>query len=231
MNWLLWKEYRQNRLVVWVTLAFLVVPYLVALCATWWEAAHGMNLQWRLVENLSASSFYCLCFGQLALALIGGNAIAGERADRSAEFQAYLPIRRGKIVVAKLMLSLAIAALIWLPNLLSLLALAAMVDSPSLQGDLPPMLPGLFINVAATGLTFFCVAWFLSSFIRSPAISVLAGFVTPPLIAATFLYAAYIFYQPWVEHYFEPVYRSVCLAVAPACFVAGTWIYLRRVEP
>ena len=242
MNWLLWKEYRQNRVVVWATLVVLVLPHLIALYAACTEAGQkryeivGASSQrlpaWPCFErDLAVSSFYGLVFAQVTLGLIGGNAIAGERADRSAEFQAYLPIPRTKIVAAKLALSAAIAAVIWLPNLLIIFILRAVANPSDFPAGTPAMVAMVLINTAITGSVFFAVAWFVSSFLRSPAISVCAGLVTPALIAGNFLFVAYVFDQRWIDNRFESLYRAVCVAIAPACFAAGTWIVLRRAEP
>ena len=69
------------------------------------------------------SSIYSLIISQLAIALIGGNAIAGERADRSAEFLCSLPITRKRILASKLLISLAIILVIWLTDTMLLMYL------------------------------------------------------------------------------------------------------------
>ena len=40
------------------------------------------------------------------------------------------------------------------------------------------------MNIATTGLTFFCVAWCLSSFVASPAFDVCGGLITPFLVVS-----------------------------------------------
>ena len=116
MKWLLWKDYRHNRLVVFAGLFFLLAPYLVGLYAACrqrsCEAAHPDDGK-RLSPAVAS---YSLVISQMTVALIGGNAIAGERVDRSAEFLASLPITRRKILASKLLLSLAITAAIWLTD-------------------------------------------------------------------------------------------------------------------
>ena len=37
MKWLLWKDYRHNRLIVFAALAILLVPYLIGLGAICWR--------------------------------------------------------------------------------------------------------------------------------------------------------------------------------------------------
>jgi ABC-type transport system involved in multi-copper enzyme maturation permease subunit len=227
MNWLLWKEYRQNRLIVFVTLAILIVPHLIAIYASWKEMNAGHRhgaAPW--VTNFTVSGMYGLVLAQVALALIGGNVIAGERVDRSAEFQAYLPIPRSKILAAKILLSLAIAAVIWLPNGTLLLAL---VYERGLFGGRPDLLQ-VVATIATTGLAFFCIAWFFSSILRSATFSVCAGLLAAPFLMATFLFITYLFgIEP--DPLVKPFYFSTCLTVSPVCFGMGAWLYLRRVEP
>jgi len=157
MRWLFWKEYRQNRVVVIALLLMLVVPHLFGLFGMWYEWRENprqlLLVDWRQI--LVFASLYSLGISQVALALIGGNAIAGERADRSAEFQVYLPLTRKKILAAKLLLVLAIAAVIWLINPLIVWSLASSGNNLPIQTDLPSFM----IYAAITGLVFFCVAW------------------------------------------------------------------------
>ena len=102
MKWLIWKDYRLNRLIFITALAFLVGPHLLAAILIWYGAeppnARGLFF--------AGSTLYSLAFLQLAFALLGGNSIAGERMDRSAEFLAYLPVSRGRILASKLLVAL-----------------------------------------------------------------------------------------------------------------------------
>jgi ABC-type transport system involved in multi-copper enzyme maturation permease subunit len=173
-----------------------------------------------------------LGLSQVALALIGGNAIAGERADRSAEFQVYLPITRKKILAAKLLLALAIVAIIWLTNppitwcFRECLKRRDIVDSIYLFQ--------VMSNIAVTGLVFFCVAWFFSSFLQSPTFSIVAGLITPAIIISLIAYVVHFIQDiplPSTEIVVQISYWSICLAVALPCFGFGTWLYLRRLEP
>ena len=70
------------------------------------------------------------------LALLGGNSIAGERVDRSAEFLAYLPVSRGRILASKLLVALAAVPLIWLPNLV-ILAITGAVEPRQSSRTIP----------------------------------------------------------------------------------------------
>ena len=225
MTWLVWKEYRLNRPIVFVTLLLMIVPYLIAIYVTLRYAYRGA----RWDANFIGASLYSLILSQVALALIGGNAIAGERADHSAEFQAYLPLPRKKILAAKLLLALAIAAVIWLTNPPILCALVWVFADFS--GRSEPGFHAVIINTLITGLMFFCVAWLFSSFLSSPTFSVCAGLIAPLLVVSGIYYIRYLLSMPRAEQIVELNYRGICLACAPVCFAVGTWLYLRRVEP
>jgi len=227
MRWLFWKEYRLNRLIVYVTLFLMVFPHLFALYAIWWRYRHYGIPAGTWLDYLAVSSLYGLCLSQAALALIGGNAMAGERADRSAEFQAYLPLTRGKILGAKLLMALAIAGMIWLTNA-SILCMLGRDNGYEFWRNTEELIVVL-ANTATTGLTFFGVAWLFSSFLTSPTFSVCAGLITPLLVVSGVAYIDYLFEIRDLN--IGLWYRAICLTAAPVCFALGTWLYLRRVEP
>jgi ABC-type transport system involved in multi-copper enzyme maturation permease subunit len=236
MNWLFWKEYRQNRVIVIALLVMLIVPHLFGLFLMWAEThgqhAKDMAVVWRPI--LFGASLYSLGITQVALALIGGNAISGERADRSAEFQAYLPITRKKILAGKLLMALAIAAVIWLTNPpIAWSLLDSLVDVR--RGSYDDFALIIFCNMAITGLVFFCVAWLFSSILSSPTFSTIAGLITPLIIWSLILYVNYLIqgdrWEPPTGKILQIAYGSLCLSVALPCFGLGTWLYLRRVEP
>jgi ABC-type transport system involved in multi-copper enzyme maturation permease subunit len=229
LKWLVWKEYRHNQLIVFLMLFLLILPYLacpVMIYISWrwkWLPEHGVP-HW--IFWLVAASWASLCISQPALALIGGNAIAGERVDRSAEFQAFLPIRRSKIIAGKVLLALLMAAVIWLPNALILWGTS---DALMPRDRAYEALREIFGSVAIVGLTFFCVAWFFSSTISSPTFAVCAGLLTPLMVVSCILFIAYlreIPEKPIIDFWFP----TLCLVLAPICFAFGTWLYLRRVE-
>jgi ABC-type transport system involved in multi-copper enzyme maturation permease subunit len=219
MTWLLWKEYRQNRLIVFAMLFLLVMPYLVASLVLWKWGTFGPG-QGPLLHGFAAAGMYSLILSQVIMALIGGNVIAGERIDRSAEFQAYQPIPRIKILSAKLLLVLVIVAAIWLPNAWIFWAAWDPLVSHTV----------VLAYIVIGGLTMFCVAWLLSSILGSPTLPVLVGLFTPLLIAWGIMVAADAHNMP-ENTLMEIGFPAICLTLAPICFALGTWLYLRRVEP
>jgi ABC-type transport system involved in multi-copper enzyme maturation permease subunit len=227
MKWLLWKEYRQNRLIVYVMLFLLVIPYVIGLSILWkWGIRSRFEgPQWKVC--LAVTAFYSLGISQLAMALIGGNAIAGERVDRSAEFQAYLPIPRNKIFASKMLLALLMAGVIWLPNAVILWGTSDVLMPERSDYQVIREILG---SIAIVGLMLFCVAWFFSATIHSPTFAVCAGLISPLPVYCAICAIADIRDLP-LDSLIEFWFPTICLILAPVCFVLGTWLYLRRVEP
>lgn len=237
MKWLLWKDYRVNRLVFIVALVLLIVPHALAVLATIWAIYHG-RVPHDFPMGFVISGMWSVILLQLTLAFMGGNAIAGERIDRSAEFLAYMPVSRGRAVASKLLVALALVPLIWLPNLV----IVAFATEQGAQQRLAAEFRSISGIIAVTGLTFFCVAWLFSCLLESPTLSVCAGLIVPILVWLGMLWTVDL-----LELHHAPGeliveaelsgetlslwYGGLCLAISAVCFPAGTLYYLRRVEP
>lgn len=227
MRWLIWKDFRVNRLVFIVALVLLVVPHAFAVLPLIWTAFCGvLRHDWPMTFVISG--MWSLGLMQLALAFIGGNSIAGERIDRSAEFFAYMPVSKGRSVVSKLLVAFCLVPLIWLPNLVILAISAADIRLSSMQLAEPWKWLG---TTAITGLTFFCVAWFFSSMLESPTFSVCAGLIAPLIVLMGIHWTAYVLKLRPNDDAILLWYCGLCLAISAVCFPAGTAYYLRRVEP
>jgi ABC-type transport system involved in multi-copper enzyme maturation permease subunit len=251
LKWLVWKEYRQNLFTVAVMFFLMLAPYavsaVISLIAWRWnwhvppEMRHWMT--W-----LAAASWFSLFLTQLPMALIGGNAIAGEVADRSQQFQAYLPIPRSRLITAKLLLALLMFTVIWLPYAIIFGGFLVFEPRPSLHNL--EAVSGTLLNVAITGLTFFCVAWLFSSLLGSPVVAVCAGLITPvlawslPALAmwahgfehytGQFVPAGYASFGhghiALVEAILEFWAQAICLTASAIGLALGAWLYLRRAE-
>jgi ABC-type transport system involved in multi-copper enzyme maturation permease subunit len=216
-----------------------IVPYLIGVISLLYERPQKyFDPHETLSYPFIISAMYSLGLSQLVFAFLGGNAIACERPDRSAEFLAYLPISRGKILTSKLLLAFLTAAFIWVVNL-SILGICWLSLRHYLltQFNVPfdrNMEEIIFIGrsmvgLLITGSTFFCVGWFFSSFLESPTFSICIGLVTPLLVAIPIIYIVnHLGLQEIMILY---LYCGVCLLLALASFAGGTWYYLWRVEP
>jgi ABC-type transport system involved in multi-copper enzyme maturation permease subunit len=181
---------------------------------------------------------YSLALSQLTIALLAGNAMAGERADRSAEFMAYLPVSRPKRMAAKLILAGCAAAVIWgFSSVMASLILGASEQLRTAWWTRPwdrlAIDAAVFFAtyVAITGATFFGVAWLVSSFQSSPTFAACAGLITPVLVVAG-LQAVALLCKPRLT---GPIvgggYAIICLSLACCGLAAGSLYYIRRVEP
>jgi hypothetical protein len=236
MNWLVWKDYKENRVAVYSALFFMVVPHFVVLGIICREVWLGLPPRgphdWA--EYFGAAALCGFMFAQLSIAIIGGNAFAGERTDRSAEFLFSLPISRGKIVLSKLLVSLALFLAIWLTTavlLACLILYRGEWELPNLR-DLTEVLSKV-VYAAIVSTTLFCVAWCLSSFQRSSMLAALGGLITPWLVMMGIMLIGYMVGAnlDGADTRAMVPFNAICLTIALPCFALGTWYYLQRVEP
>ena len=215
MKWLIWKEYRLQRLILVVGVFLLVVPYTVPFYQLMWNSRYG----WTLGFAACSSTILSI----LTLALLGGNAIACERADRSAEFQAYQPIPRWAVLLSKLALPILAALVLWSVNLLFYEQ-----GSPRQSGMLPDR--EWMFTFMLFGFCAFSVAWLVSAMQSSPTFAVGAGMAAP---VATMLQVALIYWlvDGLPSRSLEIAWTVTIFTLGLLSFAAGTWYYLRRVEP
>jgi ABC-type transport system involved in multi-copper enzyme maturation permease subunit len=226
MSALLWKDYRLNRGVLLLGVALLLAPYGTFLAVTLhahWPSLPGAA-EWS--ELLLTASLFSLGLSQLALVTLAGNSIASERADRSAEFLAYLPPSRLRILASKLLLALLAAAVIWTVNLLvAWLVVPALGTS---QGN-PTDALSLQFMLAATAVMLLGTGWFGSALLDSPAIATCLGIGATLALPVSIVTTLCMFVSPPddLKHW----YCMTCLILGVLCFVCGSVYYLRRVEP
>lgn len=227
MRILLWKEYRQNRKVLGAVGIFVLLPYVIVLIVgavvrVRDREDYNYFEPWSWSELLTHGSLWSLAVLMFACAFISGHAIAGERADRSAEFSAYLPISRRSAIASKAILALGACLLITLFN--GLIAyLAGGVDPAWIIRN-----TGEGIGfAAATGVLVFGVSWFFSTLVSTPGIATASGIGAAILLGCTWGLLFEISGSPTSGlRYILP-----SLILGTVCFVGGTVHYLRRVEP
>jgi hypothetical protein len=81
------------------------------------------------------------------------------------------------------------------------------------------------------GLAISGIAWLFSSLTTSPMLSVWAGMVSPPAIIGGTAYMNHLFELRMSDDQLGLFCAGICLTLGIAGFIAGTWYYLRRVEP
>ncbi len=239
MKWLIWREYRLNRLILIAGAVLMLLPYAFALVAFLWPWDPPPRQPYG-VEIFAGAAVYSLVLAQIIAALLGGNAMAGERSDRSAEFMAYLPSSRARRLGSKLCLAFLITAFVWIAHSSVFLILYNLAPEFQKLHATPEDITAAwnFVSFTAiTGLVFFGVSWLISSFQSSPTFAVGGALVTPMLVLMGLLSLAWLNDAPSSERYLELDrfvgygYAIICSALAVVCFSIGTWYYLRRIEP
>lgn len=216
---LLWKDFRQHGKFLVACGAMLLLPYVVAVAGLIVNQVRGF-LESDWAEYFRAASIADAFLAFMMIAFIAGNAIAGDRADRSAEFTAYLPIDRKIGLLSKVITALGICVCLVIITGVIAGILASSNDRGSSVGS-----DGTLLLLSIV-FSLFGVAWFFSSFLRSPAIAAAIGIAFPFCLgtACGFLGSSDSMQK-------TELFTIVGLAVGLSCFAAGVVYYLRRVEP
>jgi ABC-type transport system involved in multi-copper enzyme maturation permease subunit len=227
MKALLWKDYRVNLLVLAFGVAVLVGLPLLAL---------ALNLHGQLTigsaprpwsELLVHTTPFGLAIQLLTMAMLGGNAVASERADRSAEFLAYLPPSRWAIITSKAIFAISVGLFIWGVSLAIIYVVAPAIGA--VTAELIDFRDSTVPVLAATSVLLFGAAWFGSTFLPSHTLATGFGIVLPIALLCSL----------WSAEYFLELrgfdvgwwYRTLCIPLGVAFFAAGVVYYTRRVEP
>ena len=109
MKSLLWREYRLNRWILVSGGVAILLSYAIAALSLLFDVDRASAF---FVAYVASS-----IFSAMMLTLLGGNAIAGERTDRSAEFMAYLPFGRRRMLASKLFFALSTIVALCIVNL------------------------------------------------------------------------------------------------------------------
>ena len=228
MRWLLWKDYRINRLLLTFGLAVCLGPYVVAVAPSLLFGLWGGQAWWApgfWVDVYGISIWLSL----FTFAMLGGNAVAAERADRSAEFLAYLPVSRGTVLASKSVIALGPTLLIWAVNLAALFIVApAITHVPAAdilaKSDVPESL-GVF-----AGLTVLLLGsgWFWSTILTSHGLATGMSFFT---LVVVLMGLTGLGLGSELGSFLEKWFVSVCVAVGIGGYVVGCTYYLRRLEP
>lgn len=225
MRALLWKDLRVMRMVLAYAFGALVCVYAVG-CLV------NVYAQWRYGFPARAWPhllFLCaICSLVLELptaAMLGGCSFAAERADRSAEFMAYMPVSRGKVVVSKAVLTLGVLSAVWLLNLAVLWTAAPSVEPAHTDGSIDRT-TWVLVSI---GACMFGVAWLCSTIADSHALAASVGMCVPLLLGG----AALLIGQTLgvSESALDLWFPRACAAAGVIGFLLGCRYYLHRVGP
>jgi len=229
MKSLLWKDYRINRLLLIFGFVVCVGPWVIAI-------ARNQYLDWRygLVildpEFWATTASFSLGFSVATFAMLGGNAIAAERADRSAEFLAYLPVSRWTILASKSILALSTGAAIWLVNLVAVLIAAPRVAVAMSAADVAANaeIRQVFGVLAAMSVLLLGAGWFWSAVLNSHGLATGMSFFVLVVVAMGLVGLGF---GCGLRNLFENWFVSVCVAVGSGGYIVGCVYYLHRLEP
>ena len=224
MKALLWKDYRHNRQILVGLAIMLLIPYLFLMGAELGTRLWYVDASENWTELFRMASIASLLLTVLAIGFLGGNAIAGERVDRSAEFVAYLPISRRPAVASKAIVAIGASLAFWLVNASVACVTSWMID------DLPLNLVLEGVLFTTTGaVLIFGASWLFSSFMSSPPIATIMGLATVVVygLTMTLIDQARGLDTPRTD----PLYFVLCVVLGGVCFVAGVICYVRRIEP
>jgi ABC-2 family transporter protein len=226
MRALLWKDYRVNRGVLLLGITLLLGPY----AAVSGAALHAHWPSWPPAAEWSAllltASLFSLGLSELTLVTLAGNAIASERADRSAEFLAYLPPSRLQILASKFLLALLTVAVIWGVNLFVGEVIVPVLGTPS-ANPADQLAPRPML--AASAVMLFGAGWLGSALLDSPATATSIGIGATLGVPFLLMTASGLLAVPPDD--LKSWSINTCLTLGTVCFLAGSVYYLRRVEP
>jgi ABC-type transport system involved in multi-copper enzyme maturation permease subunit len=238
---LVWREWRRSRTILLVTLGIIVLLLLLVFSQPQnmppeWAAGSGYRVVFNVVFSVIGIAAWIMSFlSAFLLPLIAANSLAGERADRSAEFIAPLPVSRSARLVAKVVLLAAAAIACWAP-ILSVLSPVKTVNR--IDADFGQAL-GLLGMVATFTLLATALAWLLAARIESPVIAAVGAIVIPFAIPMVLFGVPTIarlqpfrdpstFFGIWFTAGGIP--QPLTFLVAAAFFAAGSAVYVRRLE-
>jgi ABC-type transport system involved in multi-copper enzyme maturation permease subunit len=247
---LLEKDWRLNRAPVIGLLVLALLPYVMTKAILFYMGQHMQerkyplhDLQAHQIRYVAVWSYFgphslmyndilsAISFGAMITILMspifGACAFAIERRDRSAEFLAMLPVGRRTIVRSKfflaafLLISMALFQALLERSLLPWEGLWLPTDARSQKIAIYGSWPLQF----SLGLAMFGISWFLSSFLKSPAIAAAIA------IAAAFLATTLL--AIWSDDFASGEYSLIYAncAVGLLCLLIGNIYYIRRVAP
>jgi ABC-type transport system involved in multi-copper enzyme maturation permease subunit len=226
MKKLLWKDFRLNRGLLLLSALGLTGVYLIGLIVE-------VSYSWPEMPTSKAWADGLCSYGNMALsgmsfiaALLGGNAIACERSDRSAYFLAYLPPTRKQILASKFFIATGALAIFWCVNCAAIYAIAPWLSAEATNFLYMLGTPwGAFTSCVLT----LGIGWLGSAFLEKPTFPVLMALASPFVLG----YGLFTFAAMLGISRFE-VFEWAGLAsfvIGVTAFAVGTRYYCLRVEP
>jgi len=190
----------------------------------------GIQLPVRLLQGATASAVGLV----LGAALLAGSTSAGERADRTAAFLAYLPPTRRMVWASRVVCSLVPTVILFCLSAVVALLVVYHLNRPHYSG--PPAMPVICV-LAVTIPLAFGGAWFIGVLSGSPAVAAVSGLALPGLTAIGTGYLSYRLYYhvgetsaypgQAMDVHWHTMYLIAAGAIGVLLFAAASAIYLR----
>lgn len=224
MKALLWKDMRINGVLIAYALGVSIGVYIAMIGVNGifeWQT----GFPWQSWPRLLALAAMLSLVLEFATALLmGACAFASERGDRTAEFMAYMPVSRGRIIGSKTLLILIVFAFIGVLNFGVLLAVGGRQGTESMDSIWNTT--RMFVTMS---MCMFGCAWFVSTMSRSHGLSAAAGVFVPLGCAGVML--SWTKLMGWSEDWLDRWVPITYAILGTAGYMGGVWYYLRRVEP
>lgn len=225
---LLRKDLRICRLPIVTGVASLIGSFVLALLIAssastepLWSEPSAMA--WALALKHGSTFTAILC--QATFAMIGGTIIATERADRSAEFLAYLPPSRWQLLRSKMIVFLGAFGIVWG------ICIAADLLSHWLDNRVAAAVTSIPLTaIAPIGIISAGIGWCASAKFDNTGPAVGLAFASPIAVVGAIQGMRWAFDWP-SDSNFADVFAVSCWTLGIACFLLGSIYYLRRVEP
>jgi hypothetical protein len=226
MSSLIWKEYRLNLPVLLFGGVLWLAPYLIGIILLVTGAGQELS-QAVWARYLAASSQISIVVSLLTFLLLGANSIASERADRSAEFLAYLPPTPAMILVSKTVLPIAVFSIVWASNLFTAFELAPALN----RGAVPGTEDDAWWSLATVALLLFGSSWLGSATLDRPMTALGFGLLFSLFVAMAFAVSNSLL--GWPADRLGPEvanrwYTGTYTVLGLACFALGCRLYYRR---
>jgi hypothetical protein len=224
---LLRKDLRICRLPIVTGIASLIGSFVLAIliassasAAPLWSEASATAWALALKHGSTFSAILC----QATLAMIGGTIIATERADRSAEFLAYLPPSRWQLLRSKMVVFLGAFGIIWG------ICIVADLLSRWLDSDVAAAVTSVPLTaIAPIGIVSSGIGWCASAKFDNTGPAVGLAFAAPLAMIGAIQGARWLF--NWPISSVPDIFSISCTTLGIAAFLLGSIYYVRRVEP
>lgn len=215
MKALLWKDWHVNRPVFLASVVLVSIPFaIVVLVRGVLALRYPAAAPWSALLGDACKASQALCW--VAVSLLGGYIVAGERSERSAEFLAGLPVARRQLLASKLVTVCAALLALWLFEALCELLVSAAPRSADVL---------VWLAVCALALG---AAWLGGTWTGSPSIGTAAGLAAP--VVLLLLFQAPQLWTGGSQNAPAEFYAVLAAALGLGLLAAGSWHFVRHVE-